>query len=162
MEGVKEYQAGNCTELSINYGGNNYLVIYGNHVNGGFCSIPNWEVGCELSSYADDTFFNGERIGKALGNMDAGNYIAGIIAEHEKTKMAAVSPEDLVREKAEAVGRTLAELAVCKMNNALVYEMKLQMKAFESGVSNDVMNSLVCQLSDGISKDNGAELEMEH
>lgn len=37
--------------IGIDYNGNYYSVIFGKYINGGFCSIPNFGVGCELSSF---------------------------------------------------------------------------------------------------------------
>lgn len=36
-------------EISVNVKGMPYLVIYGEHVNGNFCSIPNYGWGCEMA-----------------------------------------------------------------------------------------------------------------
>lgn len=79
-----EYQTSNVREISVVWNGNNYLVIYGKHINGGFFSIPNWGVGGELSShFTDDTFYNGEVIGRVLKSKRAGKAIAMAIAEME-------------------------------------------------------------------------------
>lgn len=48
-------------EVAINLNGNFYLVIIGEHINGYFCCIPNWHVGCEMSD-PNDTFYNVERL----------------------------------------------------------------------------------------------------
>lgn len=48
-------------EVEINYGGNYYLVIFGRHINGYFCAIPNWGVGCEMAE-PEDIFYNTERL----------------------------------------------------------------------------------------------------
>ena len=48
-------------EVSINFDGHNYLVIYGRHVNGGFCCIPNWGMSCEMAD-PFDTFYNREKL----------------------------------------------------------------------------------------------------
>lgn len=70
----------NVHHIGIEYDGNYYSVIFGEYVNGGFCSIPNWEVGCELSCL-DDVFWNETSIGKALKNKRAGKVIARAIVE---------------------------------------------------------------------------------
>lgn len=36
-------------EFNVAIGGWTYLVIYGNHINGGFCCVPNWKWGCEMA-----------------------------------------------------------------------------------------------------------------
>lgn len=50
-------------EFSVDINGNNYLVICGTHINGGFCCIPNWNFGCELGD-PDDVFYNAEQLEK--------------------------------------------------------------------------------------------------
>lgn len=72
-------------EISVAVNGFSYLVIYGSHINGGFCAIPNREVSCELSSLDDfnSIDYNAERIGKALKNQAVGHAIAEAINCHE-------------------------------------------------------------------------------
>ena len=48
-------------EAIINANGYNYLVIYGKHINGYFCAIPNWKVGCEMAE-PSDTYYNSEKL----------------------------------------------------------------------------------------------------
>ena len=81
-----EYQTSNVREISVDWNGNNYLVIYGKHINGGFFSIPNWGVGGELSGCLGDTFYNGEVIGRALKSKKAGKVIAQAITVMEQKK----------------------------------------------------------------------------
>lgn len=80
----REFQTSNVREISVDWNGNNYLVIYGKHINGGFFSIPNWGVGGELSGSWNDTFYNGEVIGRALKSKKAGKAIANAIAAMEQ------------------------------------------------------------------------------
>lgn len=77
---IREYQVSNCHELSVDYNGNNYMVIYGRHINGGFCCIPNWNVGCELSQ-PEDVFWNREKLSSIVGN-GAAKVIANAIMQH--------------------------------------------------------------------------------
>ena len=49
-------------ELSLNFDGLNYLVIYGSHVNGGFIAIPNVGLCVEASGDPSDTFYNSEKL----------------------------------------------------------------------------------------------------
>lgn len=37
-------------EYSVAIGDWTYLVIYGKHINGYFCCIPNWKLGCEMAN----------------------------------------------------------------------------------------------------------------
>ena len=62
------------------YNGNYYSVIFGQYVNGGFFSIPNWSAGGEISDF-DDVFWNAESIGKELKSKKAGKAIAKAIAK---------------------------------------------------------------------------------
>lgn len=52
-------------EAEVNVDGSYYHLIIGNHKYGNYLCIPNWDIGCELSSYGD-TFWNTERISKHL------------------------------------------------------------------------------------------------
>lgn len=66
--------------IGIEYDGSYYSVIFGEYVNGGFCSIVNWGVGCELSSF-DDVFWNTESIHRVLKKKKVARVIATAIAE---------------------------------------------------------------------------------
>lgn len=61
-------------ELSLNFDGLNYLVIYGSHVNGGFIAIPNACICVEASGDPGDTFYNSEKL-----------QIAGLPKDHADT-----------------------------------------------------------------------------
>lgn len=65
-------------EISIDYNGFNYLIIFGEHDNGGYFAIINHGVCGELASY-NDTFWNSESIGNAVGNYDVGKTLAEAI-----------------------------------------------------------------------------------
>lgn len=67
--------------IGVECDGNYYSVIFGKYANGGFCSIPNWEVGCELAEL-DDKFWNVGSIGNALKDKKAAKAIADAIAEY--------------------------------------------------------------------------------
>lgn len=79
------YSTKNVKEVSIDWNGNNYLVIYGKHINGGFFSIPNWGVGGELANFSD-IVWNTESIGRALKSKKAAKQIAMAIAEMEEAE----------------------------------------------------------------------------
>lgn len=70
----------NVHHITVEYNGNSYSIIFGRYINGGFCSIPNWGVGCELGTF-DDTFWNEESLHRALKNKRAAKAIALAIAE---------------------------------------------------------------------------------
>ena len=75
---VGDNSVGNVHRIGVDYNGNYYSVIFGQYVNGGFFSIPNWNVGGELSDF-DDVFWNAESIGKELRSKNAGRAIATAI-----------------------------------------------------------------------------------
>ena len=67
--------------IGVDYDGNYYSVIFGKYANGGFCSIPNWEAGCELADFGD-VFWNFGSIGRALKKTKAARTISQAIAEY--------------------------------------------------------------------------------
>lgn len=84
---VRGYPVGDVREFTLHFDGYSYLVIYGVHVNGGFCAIPGYGIACELFGNWEEEggiFYNEQRIGKALRNPDAGEAIARAIAEYEE------------------------------------------------------------------------------
>lgn len=66
--------------ITVEYNGNSYSVIFGRYINGGFFSIPNWDVGGELGQFSD-TFWNTESLSRALKSNRAAKVIAMAIAE---------------------------------------------------------------------------------
>lgn len=73
----------NVHHIGIEYDGYYYSVIFGQYINGGFCSIPNWSAGCELSSF-EDVFWNTESIQETLKKKEAAQVIARAIAEYSQ------------------------------------------------------------------------------
>lgn len=68
---MKQYNVKAQFEVSFEANGSYFLVIYGRHENGGFCCIPNLNVGCEMADTAD-TFYNYEKLrGAGLSKVDA-------------------------------------------------------------------------------------------
>ncbi len=74
------YQAQALCEISLDTNGCNYLVIYGSHINGGWCVIPNWNIGCEMGT-PSDTFFNAESLVRAGLSERPAKAIAAAIAD---------------------------------------------------------------------------------
>ena len=70
----------NVHHIGVDYNGNYYSVIFGEYVNGGFFSIPNWNCGGELAT-CDDIFWNTESIGRNLKSKKVAKVIAMAIAE---------------------------------------------------------------------------------
>lgn len=75
----------NVHHLGIEYNGNYYSVVFGEYVNGGFFSIPNWGAGGELADFTD-VFWNAERISASLNNKEAGQVIAEAIRDQMERK----------------------------------------------------------------------------
>lgn len=67
--------------ININVDENNYNVIFGKYINGGFFSIPNKNCGGELSRF-DDVFWNTESIYRSLKKKKAAEVIANAIADY--------------------------------------------------------------------------------
>jgi len=77
----REYEISNAHEISVDWNGYNFLIIYGKHINGWFIAIPNWEV-CIEASDPTDTFYNSEKLAKALDKANVGIELAKVIKEH--------------------------------------------------------------------------------
>ena len=66
-------------EISIDYNGSNYLIVFGEHVNGGYFAIINHGVCGDLAGLKD-VDYNAESIGNAVKNYDTGKILALAIA----------------------------------------------------------------------------------
>lgn len=77
---IRDNDINNVHHISVDYNGYSYNVIFERYINGGFCSIPNLEVGCELSSFTD-IFWNIKSLGKVLKCKRVAKIIAMVIAE---------------------------------------------------------------------------------
>lgn len=68
-------------EFSVAINGLSYLVIFGKHVNGGFCALPREGVSCELSAYDDfgDIGYNTESINGKIKDRGKAQAIAEAI-----------------------------------------------------------------------------------
>lgn len=77
---IGDNSVGNVHHIGVDYNGNYYSVIFGRYVNGGFFSIPNWNVGGELGQFSD-TFWNEESLSRVLKSKKAAKAIALAIAE---------------------------------------------------------------------------------
>lgn len=76
----ERYKVKALFEVSFCTHGDNYLIIYGKHINGYFCCIPNWKIGCEMAE-PSDTFYNYERLCGAGLDDAAAKEIARMIKE---------------------------------------------------------------------------------
>lgn len=81
-----QYNTSDVKEISVDWNGCSFLIIYGKHINGGFFSISNW--GGELSRhFVSDMFDNAKHINEHLKNEEAAIQIAIAIAEVETFPM---------------------------------------------------------------------------
>ena len=75
------YEASVIFEAGIQPGdGFSYLTIYGKHVNGYFCCLPSFSIGCEMAE-PDDIFYNKARLIEAGLSVDQANNVARAICE---------------------------------------------------------------------------------
>ena len=80
---IGDNNVGNVHHIGVDFNGNYYSVIFGRYVNGGFFSIPNWNVGGELGEFSD-TFWNEESLRRVLKSKKAAKAIAMAISEFAK------------------------------------------------------------------------------
>ena len=74
------YDAEVLFEANISVNGQGYLVIYGKHINGYFCCIPNWNIGCEMAE-PKDTFYNSQRLQETGVSVKTANEISRAIRQ---------------------------------------------------------------------------------
>lgn len=77
----RTYEATAKEELSIDWNGHNFLVIIGEHINGWYIAIPNWNV-CTEAGFPTNNFYNGEKLANALNDENMGISIADAIKEY--------------------------------------------------------------------------------
>lgn len=58
---TRAYKTSNVHEISVDFDGSYYLVIFGKHINGYFIAIPNWGKSCEATD-PTNTFYNYEKL----------------------------------------------------------------------------------------------------
>ena len=75
------YRVSKTYEISVNCGGNNYLIIYGKHINGWFIAIPNWNI-CTEAGHPSNVFYNTEKLAHAMEHKDIPNVLAKTIKKH--------------------------------------------------------------------------------
>ncbi len=80
------HKVSNAHEISADWNGYNFLIIYGHHINGWFIAIPNWKV-CMEASDPTDAFYNSNKLCKYIDLFDkdgswAGVELAKAIKEH--------------------------------------------------------------------------------
>ena len=87
------YHATVQAEFSVGIDGKSYLVIYGTHVNGGFCCIPNWGFACEMGD-ADDVLYNTTKLEERFGHGVAETLAHCISTQCTPSSFAWVENED--------------------------------------------------------------------
>lgn len=75
----------NVHHIVVDWNGNRYNVIFGQYMNGWFCCIPDWNIGCGLSD-PEDTFWNVESLGRQLKSKRAAKAIACAISDFAKSE----------------------------------------------------------------------------
>lgn len=80
----RRYEVSQTHEISVDWNGYNFLVIFGNHINGWFIAIPNWNV-CIESAHPADVFYNREKLAKALNNIDMAEALADTLSDYWET-----------------------------------------------------------------------------
>ncbi len=86
MKIENNFKANVLFEISVSDGNNSYLVIYGKHINGYYCCIPNWKIGCEMAE-PNDIYYNKNLLFRAGLEMEAAEGVANIIAEYSAREM---------------------------------------------------------------------------
>lgn len=75
------YEVSRIQEISVDWNGYNFLIIYGFHVNGWFIAIPNWDV-CTEAGRPTDSFYNVEKLARVIDIPEAPTVMAKAIKEH--------------------------------------------------------------------------------
>lgn len=86
---VVRYDAYVLFEIGVDVGGNHYLVIYGKHINGYFCCIPNWNVSCEMADPFDVFYNRSKLVDDTCIGMNAADAIAKAIRETRRKDIGA-------------------------------------------------------------------------
>ena len=72
-------------EMTVEVDGSSFLVIYGRHINGGFCCITNWNISCEMSC-TNDVFYNTGQLMRCDINENVAVAIASAIKDKGSEK----------------------------------------------------------------------------
>lgn len=77
----KDYGVFGVHEISVDWNGFNFLVIYGKHAGGWFVAIPNWKK-CVESAEPSDYQHNAKKLSSSFDDTDMGEALATAIKEH--------------------------------------------------------------------------------
>lgn len=72
------FEANIMFEFNVAIGGWTYLVIYGKHINGSFCCVPNWKWGCEMSN-PKEVVYNRDKLVECGASIEVAGEIAKAI-----------------------------------------------------------------------------------
>lgn len=75
------YEVSQTHEISVDWNGYNFLIIYGKHINGWFIAILNWEV-CIEAANPQNVFYNTEKLSRVIKIKNAPAAIAKAVKEH--------------------------------------------------------------------------------
>ena len=87
------YEVSQVQEISVDWNGHNFLIIYGKHINGWFIAIPNWQV-CTEAGHPKDDFYNTEKLSRVIEIEKAPSAIAKAIKQHWERLEDTVSNEN--------------------------------------------------------------------
>lgn len=74
------YKSETIFECAINVQGESYLVIFGKHINGYFCCMPDRGWGCEMAE-PNDIYYNADKLQACGVESEIANAIAKAIKE---------------------------------------------------------------------------------
>lgn len=80
------YKVSDTYEISVDYDGFNFLVIFGQHINGGFIAVVNHGICCEASS-PDSINYNMWRLNRAGMKKEHAREIAMSIAAYMSCRL---------------------------------------------------------------------------
>ncbi|MDE6957595.1 MAG: hypothetical protein K2O96_05815 [Lachnospiraceae bacterium] len=75
------HEVNKTREISVDWNGFNFLIIYGRHKNGWFIAIPNWNK-CTEAGEPEDVAYNATKIALTNIHSEASIYLAQAIKEH--------------------------------------------------------------------------------
>lgn len=77
----KDHGAFTAHEISVDWNGWRFDVVYGKRKNGWFIAIPNWNV-CIEAPEPTDIYYNTNKLSEALMDYNKGYVVAGAVKEH--------------------------------------------------------------------------------
>ncbi len=78
-----KFKTNNVREFAMDYNGDSYLIIYGQHINGGFIAVPGYGKSCEAGEPCD-VFHNRDKLEGCGFDKDTAKAIACAIRDFRK------------------------------------------------------------------------------